>query len=237
MPAERECWPFIGERAVNRSVSTDYIEGDTLSIQLYTAFIVASAILLVIPGPTVLTVISYSLSHGRRANIPLVAAVALGDSTALAFSLLGLGALLATSAIWFALVKWIGGLYLLYLGLRLMRAGGSLTEMAESPLPDSRRRLFADTFMVTALNPKSIIFFVAFLPQFVNPKENVTRQLWLLACTFVMMAAINATVYTVFASSARRILTSPYARRCLHLTGGSLLSAAGLWALLARRPV
>jgi threonine/homoserine/homoserine lactone efflux protein len=207
-----------------------------VSIQLYSAFIVASAILLVIPGPTVLTVISYSLSHGRRANVPLVAAVVLGDSTALACSLLGLGAILAASAFWFTFVKWIGGLYLLYLGLRLLRAGCALSEMVESAVPDSRRRLFADTYLVTALNPKSIIFFIAFLPQFVNQHGNVAWQLWLLACTFVTMAAINAMIYTLFASSARRILTSPYARRYLHLAGGSLLSAAGLWALLARRP-
>ena len=208
-----------------------------MSIQLYFAFIVASAVLLIIPGPTVLTVISYSLSHGRRANVPLVAAVALGDSTALAFSLLGLGALLAASAFWFTLVKSVGGLYLLYLGIRLMRAGVSASEESESTLPDSRRRLFVDTYMVTALNPKSIIFFVAFLPQFVNPHGPLTRQLWLLAGTFVAMAAINATVYTVFAASARKALTAGYALRGLHLAGGSLLSAAGLWALLARRPV
>ena len=208
-----------------------------MSIQLYTAFIVASAVLLVIPGPTVLTVISYSLSHGRRANVPLVAAVALGDSTALAFSLLGLGALLTASAFWFTLVKSVGGLYLLYLGIRLMRAGVSFPERMESTLPDSRRRLFADTYMVTALNPKSIIFFIAFLPQFVNPHGHVTRQLWLLAVTFVAMAAINATAYTVFAASARQALTSRYALRGLYFAGGSLLSVAGLWALLARRPV
>jgi threonine/homoserine/homoserine lactone efflux protein len=208
-----------------------------MSIQIYTAFVVASAVLLIIPGPTVLTVISYSLSHGRRANVPLVVAVALGDSTALAFSLMGLGALLAASAFWFILVKSVGGLYLLYIGIRLMRTSVSLPEGAESTLPDSRRRLFADTYMVTALNPKSIIFFVAFLPQFVDPHGHVTRQLWLLAVSFVAMAAINAAVYTVFAASARKALTSRYALRGLHLAGGSLLSAAGLWALLARRPV
>ena len=80
---------------------------------LWLAFVAASAILLIIPGPTILTVISYSMAHGRRANVPLVAAVALGDSTALVVSLLGLGALLATSAFCFTAVKWVGGLYLL----------------------------------------------------------------------------------------------------------------------------
>src|ERR1700733_5247562 len=96
-----------------------------MSVQLWLAFVAASAVLLVIPGPTILTVISYSMSHGRRANVPLVAAVALGDSTALVVSLVGLGALLATSAVWFTAVKSVGGLYLLYLGARLLRAGVS----------------------------------------------------------------------------------------------------------------
>jgi threonine/homoserine/homoserine lactone efflux protein len=93
-----------------------------MDIDMWLAFALASAILLIIPGPTILTVISYSVSHGYRAKIPLIIAVALGDSTALALSLLGLGALLAESAFWFQVVKWAGGLYLLFLGIRLLRA-------------------------------------------------------------------------------------------------------------------
>jgi len=100
-----------------------------MSIELWLAFVAASSVLLIIPGPTILTVISYSMAHGRRANVPLIAAVALGDSTALLVSLLGLGALLATSAFWFTVVKWTGGLYLLYLGVKLLRAGVSSAEL------------------------------------------------------------------------------------------------------------
>ncbi|MBJ2156300.1 MULTISPECIES: LysE family translocator [unclassified Variovorax] len=207
-----------------------------MPIELWLAFVAASAVLLIIPGPTILTVISYSMSHGRRANVPLIAAVALGDSTALVVSLLGLGALLATSAFWFTVVKWVGGLYLLYLGIRLMRAGITSTEMAAPAAPASRWRLFANTYLVTALNPKGIVFFVAFLPQFISPAADVTRQMWVLAVTFVAMAALNATLYAVFAGSARKLLSSPRAQRRFNLTGGSLLSAAGLWALMARRP-
>lgn len=207
-----------------------------MPIELWLAFVAASAVLLIIPGPTILTVISYSMSHGRRANVPLIAAVALGDSTALVVSLLGLGALLATSAFWFTVVKWIGGLYLLYLGIRLMRAGIMSTEMAAPAAPASRWKLFANTYLVTALNPKGIVFFVAFLPQFISPAAHVTRQMWVLAVTFVAMAALNATLYAVFAASARKLLSSPRAQRRFNLTGGSLLSAAGIWALMARRP-
>ena len=207
-----------------------------MSLELWFAFVVSSAVLLVIPGPTILTVISYSVAHGRRANVPLVAAVALGDSTALALSLLGLGALLATSALWFTAVKLVGGLYLLYLGAKLLRTGISSNKLPLPKAPGSRWRLFANTYLVTALNPKGMVFFVAFLPHFINPSASVAPQLWVLAVTFVVLAIFNATVYAVFAASARRVLSSPSAQRGFNIAGGSLLSVAGVWALLARRP-
>jgi threonine/homoserine/homoserine lactone efflux protein len=207
-----------------------------MSLETWLAFVAASAVLLILPGPTILTVISYSVAHGRRANIPLVAAVALGDSTALVVSLLGLGALLATTAALFTVVKIAGGVYLLYLGFGLLRAGVSSAELATPTAPESRRRLFANTWLVTALNPKGIVFFVAFLPQFIDPRADLSRQLWVLAVTFVALATLNATLYAVFASAARRMLTSRRAQRRFHLAGGSLLTAAGIWALLAKRP-
>ena len=207
-----------------------------MAVESWFAFVIASAVLLVIPGPTILAVISYSVTHGRRANVPLVAAVALGDSTALFASLVGLGALLAVSAFWFTAVKLVGGLYLLYLGLKLFRAGFSPTEMAEPTSDSSHLKLFTNTYLVSALNPKGIVFFVAFLPQFMTPGENGVLQMWLLAMTFVTLATINATLYTVFASSARRLLVSVKAQRRFSFAGGALLVSAGVWALLAKRP-
>lgn len=207
-----------------------------MNIELWLAFVAASALLLLLPGPTILTVISYSVSHGRRANVPLVAAVALGDSTALMLSLFGLGALLATSAFWFTVVKWVGGLYLLYLGIKLLRAGAVAPEFAPATSVHSRWKLFVNTYLVTALNPKGIVFFVAFLPQFIHQNFAVAPQLWLLGCTFVVLATVNATLYAIFASSARNLLQSPRAQRRFNILGGSLISAAGVWALLAKRP-
>lgn len=206
-----------------------------MSLDTWLAFVGASALLLMLPGPTILTVISYSITHGRRARLPLVLAVALGDSTALALSLLGLGALLSASAFWFTVVKTAGGLYLLYLGVKLLRAGVAPATLPQAGAAGSRWKLFANTYLVTALNPKGIIFFVAFLPQFIDPAGDVTRQLWTLSATFVACAGLNATVYAVFAGSARRLLASPRAQRGFNLGGGALLSAAGIWALLARR--
>ena len=206
-----------------------------MSIEIWLAFVVASSVLLIIPGPTILTVISYSITHGYRARIPLIIAVALGDSTALALSLLGLGALLAESAFWFQVVKWAGGLYLLFLGVKMLRSGIRPPQLDQSAGPGAGGRLFLNTYLVTALNPKGIMFFVAFLPQFINVNAEVVSQLWLLALTFVVLAAVNATLYTLFAGKARRILSSPTSHRIFNLSGGSLLSAAGVWALSARQ--
>ena len=208
-----------------------------VALDTWLAYAAATAVLLVIPGPTILTVISYSLTHGRRANLALVAGVALGDSTALVLSLVGLGAVLAASAVLFTAVKWAGGLYLVYLGLRMLR-GGAIDLPAESTVAaqlESHGRVFFNTWLVTALNPKGIIFFIAFLPQFLRPGAAVGAQLWVLAVTFVVLATINAALYAVFAASARRFLSTPRARRGFNLAGGSLLTAAGVWALFARR--
>lgn len=207
-----------------------------MPLDLWLTFVAASTILLIMPGPTILTVISYSLSHGRAANLALILAVALGDTTALALSVLGMGALLAASAFWFTVVKWAGGLYLIWLGVGLLRAGAGPGPARLPATPVSHRRLFLNTWLVTALNPKGIVFFVAFLPQFVDPRGDATAQLWLLAATFVTLATANAMLYALFAGSARNLLASPRARRGFNLAGGSLLGAAGVWALLARRP-
>lgn len=208
-----------------------------MHIDLWLAFVAAALVLLAIPGPTILTVISYSASHGRKATAPLIAGVALGDSTALLLSLLGLGALLATSAFWFTVVKLAGGLYLLYLGIKMLRAGSSGTMAATASAPESLWRLFLNTYAVTALNPKGIVFFIAFLPQFLNPASPAAPQLWVLGITFVVLAAMNATLYAIFASGARRVLDSPRAQRRFNVVGGSLICAAGTWALLAKRQV
>lgn len=207
-----------------------------MHLDLWLAFVAAAMVLLAIPGPTVLTVISYSASHGRRAAWPLVASVALGDATALLLSLVGLGALLATSALWFNAVKWAGGLYLLYLGIRLLRAGASPQVLPAAAVPESLWRLFVNTYAVTALNPKGIVFFVAFLPQFIAADLPAARQLWVLGATFVVLAAINAALFAAFAGTARRLLDSRHAQRRFNLAGGTLICTAGIWTLLARRP-
>src|SRR3954471_14947058 len=105
----------------------------------------------------------------------------------------------------------------------MLRAGVSPVEVLRPAAPSSMWRLFGNTWLVTALNPKGIVFFVAFLPQFIDPAADHTQQLWVLAMTFVVLATLNATLYAVFATSAGRLLASPRAQKRFNLAGGSLL--------------
>lgn len=187
-------------------------------------------VVLVVPGPTILTLVSYSIAYGSRVSVWLVAAVALGDSTAVCASVWGIGALLASSNVWFTLVRSVGALYLLYLGATWFRRR-TVAVAVGAPLAD-RRRLFASVFAITASNPKGLVFYVGFLPQFVDPAGDAPTQLWLMAATFVVLATANATVYAAFASSARRH-ASARVQRGVHVVGGSLLVAAGLWTVCA----
>jgi threonine/homoserine/homoserine lactone efflux protein len=207
-----------------------------MPLELWLAYAATSAVVLAIPGPTILLVLSYSIAHGRKATFPLVAGVALGDSIAITFSLIGLGTLLAASAFWFTMIKWIGGLYLIYLGLRLVRGAAKPMQLQSAGTQQvSPRKLFTNAFIVTALNPKSIVFFIALLPQFISAAHPATTQLWILGVTFVVLATIGATSYALFAASIRRFLASPRAQKAYSYIGGGLLCGAGVWALSAKR--
>ena len=207
-----------------------------MPLELWLAYAATSAVVLAIPGPTILLVLSYSISHGRSAALPLVAGVALGDSVAITLSLIGLGTLLAASAFWFTIIKWLGGLYLIYLGIQLLRGAGNPPPAQTGRVGQvSPRKLFANAFIVTALNPKSIVFFIALLPQFISHAHPVAPQLWILGTTFVTLAVIGATGYALFASSIRRLLSTPRAQQVYSYAGGGLLGGAGVWALTAKR--
>ncbi|MDJ1158811.1 LysE family translocator [Chelatococcus sp. SYSU_G07232] len=202
--------------------------------ETWAAFVATSAVLLVIPGPTILLVVSYALGQGRRAAMPLVAGVALGDATAMTLSMLGLGALLATSATLFTALKWAGAAYLVYLGVKLWRADP--TGLAEAA-PEGRWPLgmLAHAWLVTSLNPKSIVFFVAFLPQFLDVSRPVLPQMAVFEATFVALAALNAFIYAFVAASARRAVRHPAALKVVNRTAGGLLVGAAIAAVAWKR--
>lgn len=201
-----------------------------MSFETWAAFAVASAIMLAIPGPTILLVVSYALSHGRRVASAIVAGVALGDFTAMTASMLGIGALLATSAALFTALKWVGAAYLVYLGIKLWRAPVGDGAIPQAEKETNARRIFLHAYVVTALNPKSIIFFVAFLPQFLDPAAPALTQMVVFETTFVILATLNAAAYALLASMARGAIRKPSVQRIVNRTGGSLLIGAGMLA-------
>lgn len=208
-----------------------------MSPDVYLSFLAASALLLILPGPTVMLVIGYSLSPvagGRRVLPALMAGVALGDLTSLSLSLAGLGAVLAASATLFTVLKLLGAAYLIWLGAAMWRADPNPpTDIAANPAP--RRVILARAWLVTALNPKSIAFFVAFLPQFVDPLSPFAPQAALLTVSFTLLAALNVMAYGLLAGRVGAGLATPRARRVFHRLGGATLIGAGLATAAARR--
>jgi threonine/homoserine/homoserine lactone efflux protein len=204
-----------------------------MSIEHWLAFCAASAILLAIPGPTVLLVISYALGHGKKVAFATVAGVTLGDFTAMTASMMGLGALLAASATIFTILKWVGAAYLIYLGIKLWRAPIASAAQIEGDEPVSHEKplkIFLHAYLVTALNPKSLIFFVAFLPQFLDPAASLAPQLVIFEATFLVMATLNASFYALLAAMARKQIRKPRVQRIVNRTGGSLMIGAGVLA-------
>lgn len=204
-----------------------------MTVEIWLAFAAASSVLLVIPGPTIILVVSYALGRGMRTALPVAAGVALGDFTAMTLSMLGLGVLLATSALLFTVLKWAGAAYLVWLGIKLWRSGGAFhaTPRADGAAP---RRMLAHAWLVTALNPKSITFFVAFLPQFLEPHGDFWSQLLVFEATFITLAFANAAAYALVAGRARRLVQNERTVGIFNRIGGSLLIGAGVAAATMR---
>lgn len=206
-----------------------------MPFELWLAFAVASAALLAIPGPTVMLVVSYALGAGRRSGLATVPGVTLGDFTAMTISLLGAGAVLAASATLFTVLKLAGALYLIWLGVQLWRTKPALEAQAAAR-PAPMRRMFWSAYVVTALNPKSIVFFIAFVPQFIDPAQPATAQFAVLEATFLALAAANAALWAMLASRMRAFFQRPAARRRAMRIGGGFMIAAGLLTAAARAP-
>ncbi len=205
-----------------------------MEVETWFAFAAASAVLLAIPGPTILLVLSYALGRGWRVAAPVAVGVALGDLTAMTLSMLGVGVLLAKSAALFTALKWVGAGYLIWLGIKLWRAGDVLETAARTDA-SPRGRMLAHAWLVTTLNPKSLIFFIAFLPQFLDPGRPFWPQMAIFEATFVTLAFANALGYAALGTRARRLAASPRAIRLVNRAGGTALIGAGAAAALSAR--
>ncbi|MEW9547245.1 LysE family translocator [Nonomuraea sp. NPDC050783] len=198
-------------------------------------FCVATLGLLVVPGPAVLYIVTRSVAQGRGAGLISVLGVHTGSLVHVAAAALGISALLAASATAFTVVKYVGVAYLLWLGVRkLMRRGGG--EEAVELRVQSKRRLFWEGFVVNVLNPKTAIFFLAFLPQFVSPAAGpVGPQILLLGLLWIVLGMLSDGTYALLASAlAGRVRGSVRARRRLDVGSGLVYVGLAAWLTTAK---
>ena len=198
-----------------------------MPLEIWLAYTLVTTTFLLIPGPTIILVISYSLLRGRQAVIALVLGVGLGDLTAMSLSFLGVGVLLQTVTTAFYFIKWLGAAYLIWLGIKMWCSASEFPDLDKKTRSNAWREIFSSAYITTALNPKSIVFFLAFIPQFIEPELPFTTQAVFLGATFIVLAIISVLGYAALAIFAGQQLHLPLIQRWTHRIGGGLLIGAG----------
>jgi threonine/homoserine/homoserine lactone efflux protein len=198
---------------------------------LLAAFIAAAVALAVTPGPGVMYIVTRSLAQGRAAGFASVAGIAVGNAVNAAAAALGLAAVLATSSLLYAALKYLGALYLFYLAFQMLRRGDA-PATAPALHPTRTAKVFRDGVIVAVLNPKTALFYAALLPQFVDSPPDFTRQALMLGALFVVIAGISDSLYVLlargiaarFSASARGLKAGRYAAAAMY-AGLGLLAA------------
>ncbi|NUA31531.1 LysE family translocator [Cupriavidus basilensis] len=204
------------------------------------AFLLSSLLLAVTPGPAVIYIVARTLSLGRLAGLASVMAVVLGNLVNVLAAALGLAALFAVSSLAFAVMKYAGAAYLVYLGLRALRARpAAAAQAAPAAGGAGLRRVFRDGFVVALFNPKTTLFFAAFLPQFMDPAIAALPQSVALGGTFVLIAATTDCCYVLAAAALLPLLSRAGGAQAVgrYLTGGALIGLGVLAAVSGGRNI
>lgn len=204
-----------------------------MNLELFAAFLLATAILVAIPGPNVSLIIANSLAHGSRHALVTVAGTASAQAIQLAITCIGMTSLILVLSQWFEWLRWIGVAYLVYLGVKEWVARSEPTDDRQSP--PSSHRAFWQGFLVAATNPKVLLFYAAFLPQFVDPALPPAPQLLALSLGFMGVAIVIDSSYALAADRARVWVSNSAHRRWKNRLTGTLLIGAGIGLALARR--
>lgn len=203
-----------------------------MPIENYVAFIIATIVMLLIPGPSVIMAVGQAVAHGKKAVWPTATGVVSGDFVAMTLSMLGVGTVLLASSMAFAIIKWIGIAYLMYLGVKMLISRGIdsfANGTSDLPLKPASK-MYRDAFIVTLFNPKGIIFFIAFVPQFISPNTNFFGQAAICIVTFLILALANIWLYASFAARARDNFQNPNITKWADRAGGSMLIGAGIFS-------
>ncbi|MEZ5824141.1 MAG: LysE family translocator [Geminicoccaceae bacterium] len=201
-----------------------------MSLELWLAFVVAASVLLLIPGPTIVYVVALGLTKGRATAMRAVPGVVAGDLVAMTLSLAGVGTILALSSTLYSAVKLGGAIYLVWIGITLWRQAPELQSLSADIRSTTIVRPAMQAFWVTVLNPKSILFFIAFMPQFIASARPILPQFVLLGLTFLVLAGLNIAAYA-WLSGAVAARVTPRARARFQRGGALCLMAAGLYSI------
>jgi len=205
-----------------------------MSYEMWFALVAASAALLIVPGPVVMLLFAHTLAHGRSVSWAAIPGVVLGDCFAMSVSLAGAGALLAASAALFTALKLCGAAYLVWLGVTVWRTGLKPMDVRATKSRRNRWLLFRQAFLVTALNPKDIVFFVAFLPQFIDTGRPALPQLVAIEATFLILVTLSTSSWIWAGGWLKTGLKNPKALSVLNKVGAGSLIGAGALTALAR---
>jgi len=202
-----------------------------MSLELYLTFLLASIVIAAIPGPTVTLIIANGLTHGMRAGLLNVAGTQLALAAMIGTLVVGLASIIATMGWWFDWLRLAGALYLVWLGWKLLRSAGGDVTTAQTPLP--RGGFLLQGFLVMLSNPKALLYFGAFIPQFVDAKGDYVAQVILLGVTSMVVAIVSDGAYAVVTGRAGALLSRRRVRLVSRIGGASLIGG-GLWLAFAR---
>jgi len=202
-----------------------------MSLSVYFAFLLACVVVVIVPGPTVTLIVANSLRHGARAGMLNVAGTQVGLVLTVGVVLLGLASLIAAMGAWFIWLRLAGAAYLIWLGCRLLMSSAEIELGAPPRSP--RGGFFLQGLGVALSNPKTLLFFGAFFPQFIDPARDFTIQVLIMGATAMAVAAISDTAYALLTSRARAALSRRRMRLMTRASGGMLIGG-GVWLALSR---
>ena len=202
-----------------------------MSLELYLAYVLTCAVIALIPGPTVTVIVANSLRYGARAGLLNVAGTQLGLGLMMLILVVGLSSVIAAMGWLFEWLRWAGAAYLVWLGYKLLRSPEMIYQENDKTIP--RGGFLLQGFLVLMANPKALLWFGAFIPQFVDPSGNYVGQIILLGVTAMAVALVSDGAYAVLTGRAGAFLSKKRIRLVSRLSGGFLIGG-GIWLALTR---
>jgi len=203
-----------------------------MSLELYAAYLVACLVVIIVPGPTVTLILANSLRHGARAGLGNVLGTQIGLAIMIGIVGIGLTSLIEAMGHWFDWLRLVGAAYLVWLGWKMIRSSAEGLDGAAPPLP--RGGFVMQGAIVALSNPKTLLFFGAFFPQFIDPAHDQGLQIAIMGVTAMLFAAISDSAYALASGRAGRMLSAQRVRTLSRLSGGFLIGG-GVWLALSRR--